>query len=244
MTRALPSGLFRALPVRQFFVLPLLFLIQGCSNYSALSTNQTEPAGFPSDRYQQADPNYVYPLDSEASQIIVTVRRGGLMARLGHDHIVSSNHVQGFIFLDSGSGQCTADLFVPIAMLEVDNAKLRTLAAMTTTPSAADIKGTRGNMLKSIEGEDFPFAQLHSSDCFTSVSGNKSTVELTIHGVTQQRKLDIALEQARGDELVISGTFSILQSDFGITPFSIMNGLIKVEDKLDLSFRLIAKKSL
>ena len=166
------------------------------------------------------------------------------MARLGHDHIVSSDHVQGFIFLDSRSDQCTADLFVPIGMLEVDNAKLRTRAAMTTTPTAADIKGTRGNMLKSIKGEDFPFAQLHSSDCFTSVSGNQSTVELTIHGVTQQRKLDIALEQTTGDELVISGTFSILQSDFGIIPFSIMNGLIKVQDKLDLSFRLIAKKSL
>lgn len=244
MIRTLPSSLFRALPSRLFFVLPLLFLIQGCSNYSALSSNQTEPAGFPSDRYQQADPNYVYPIDSQASQIVVTVRRGGLMARLGHDHIVSSNHVQGFIFLDPGRGQCSADIFVPMGILEVDNAKLRTLAAMTTTPSAADIKGTTGNMFKSIEAEAFPFAQLHSRDCFTSVSGNKSSVELTIHGVTQRRELDITLEQTAGKELTISGTFSILQSDFGITAFSIMNGLIKVEDRLDISFRLIAKKSL
>jgi len=32
------------------------------------------------------------------------------------------------------------------------------------------------------------------------------------------------------------------QSDFGITPFSVMNGLLKVQDKLDLSYHLVAKR--
>ena len=97
-------------------------------------------------------------------------------------------------------------------------------------------------MLKSIEAENFPFARLHSSDCLAALSGDQTEVLLTIHGVNQKQKIAIEIEEVSDSELILSGKFSILQTDFGIQPFSIMNGLIKVEDRLELDFRIVAQK--
>jgi len=229
---------------RQLAALLLLpLLLQGCSNYSQLADTQSQPANFPDSFYLQAEPNQVYRIDSQFSQIIVTVRRGGLMARLGHDHIVASNHVQGIIYLDRENQRCRAQLFVPLNILEVDNLQLRSAADMTTKPSAADIEGTTSNMLKSIEVEKFPFAQLHSQNCSGALSGQPVPVTLSIHGVSQNRSLNISLQQPGEAQLFISGDFAILQTDFGIEPFSIMNGLIKVQDRLHLSFQLRAQQT-
>jgi polyisoprenoid-binding protein YceI len=227
---------------RQFSALLLsLLLLQGCSQYSSLPASQSQPANFPDSFYLQAAPSQVYQINSQFSQIIVTVRRGGLMARLGHDHIVASNHVQGYIYLDRETQQCRAQIFVPLTLLDVDNPQLRAAAAMTTKPSPTEIEGTASNMLKSIGAERFPFAQLHSADCSSALREQPTPVALTIHGVTQARELDISLHQTDHSQLSISGEFSVLQSDFDIQPFSIMNGLLRVQDRLHLSFQLRAQ---
>ncbi|MDG1818408.1 MAG: hypothetical protein P8H31_01100, partial [Porticoccaceae bacterium] len=67
-------------------------------------------------------------------------------------------------------------------------------------------------------------------------------VLLTIHGAIQTQKIAINIEEVNEEKIILRGEFSILQSDFGIQPFSIMNGLIKVEDKLEMNFRIVALK--
>lgn len=183
--------------------------------------------------------NRVYRADSKLSQILVRAYRGGVMALLGHEHIIASQDVQGYILLNKTAGLCQADLFVPLAKLNVDDPQLRAEAALKTTPSLSSIDNTKKNMLKSIDAINFPFAQLHSSDCSAALSGKETKVVLTIHGVQQERQLAIALQQAQDNQLIVSGKFSILQTEFGIEPFSVFNGLIKVEDKLDLTYQLV-----
>ena len=97
-------------------------------------------------------------------------------------------------------------------------------------------------MFKSIEAADFPFARLHSSDCLRALSGEHSEVVLTIHGIDQTIHIAIDIEEVSENKLILGGELSVLQSDYGIQPFSIMNGLIKVEDRLELSYRIVALK--
>ena len=225
-----------------------LLLLVGCTSPGDISPQHKTPSDFPESiysEYSQAGSGTVYKVDSAASEILVTVRRGGIMASLGHDHIVASHDLQGYIFLDKSSSQnpsCRADFYAPIANLEVDNIELRRAAKLPTTPSAKDIAGTTSNMLKSVEAGEFPFARLHSSDCLKALSGEYSEVTFNIHGVDQKRNIAIAVEEVSEDKIILSGEFAVLQSDFGIQPFSIMNGLIKVEDKLELSYKIIARK--
>ena len=227
--------------------IPLLawLLLGGCATQQEFSSSKKAPADFPTSIYADQESDSVYKVDSPASRILITVRRGGMMASLGHDHIIASHDLQGFILLDRDSLQnpnCRADFYAQLANLEVDNAQLRSEAGLLTSPSQKDIAGTTSNMLKSIDAENFPFARLHSSDCLSALSGDQTEVLLTIHGVNQKQKIAIEIEEVSDSELILSGKFSILQTDFGIQPFSIMNGLIKVEDRLELDFRIVAQK--
>ena len=45
--------------------------------------------------------------------------------------------------------------------------------------------------------------------------------------------------QGLPDRLVVAGAFVLRQSDFGIKPFSVLGGLLAVEDELVVEFRLI-----
>ena len=173
------------------------------------------------------------------SQILVRAYRGGVLSLLSHEHLVASQEMQGYILINKTTGQCQTDLFVPLSKLNVDDPQLRTEAALDTASSLSTIANTKKNMLKSIDAADFSFAQLHSSDCFEALSGRDTKVLLTIHGVQQDRQLAITMQQTQDGLLIISGKFSILQTEFGIEPFSVFNGLIKVEDKLDLTYKLI-----
>lgn len=238
------NKLFRKVTIPLF----TLLLLGGCISPGDISPQQKAPSDYPESvyaEYAKAGNGSVYKVDSAASQVLISVRRGGIMASLGHDHIVASHDLQGYIFLDSDSSpnpSCRADFYAPIAKLEVDNAELRRAANLSTTPSAKDIAGTTSNMFKSIEAADFPFARLHSSDCLKALSGEHSEAVLTIHGVDQKRHLAIDIEKVGENKIILSGEFSVLQSDFGIQPFSIMNGLIKVEDRLELSYKIVARK--
>ena len=61
-----------------------------------------------------------------------------------------------------------------------------------------------------------------------------------IAGVT--RTLRVAAELERdGAVISASGAFAIKQSDFGITPMSVLGGAIVVQDQLELRFRIVAR---
>ena len=63
---------------------------------------------------------------------------------------------------------------------------------------------------------------------------------ITLHGVARSVDVPTQIENAPNG-LAASGTLSLLQSDFGITPMSVMGGAIQVLDQLDLQFRIVAR---
>src|SRR5213596_898768 len=115
------------------------------------------PADFPEGYYREAlgRGKPVFRVDSRESLVVIEVRRSGSLARLGHDHVVASHEIGGYVAPDEGR----ADLYVSLARLAVDEAALRTEAGFDTQPGESDIEGTRANMLeKVLEAEKFPFA--------------------------------------------------------------------------------------
>src|SRR5947209_17218286 len=117
----------------------------------------TPPADFPEGYYREAlaQGKPVFRVDSRESLVVIEVRRSGSLARLGHDHVVASHEVGGYVAPDEGR----ADLYVALARLEVDEAALRAEAGFDTQPTESDIEGTRANMLvRVLEADKFPFA--------------------------------------------------------------------------------------
>jgi polyisoprenoid-binding protein YceI len=199
------------------------------------------PKEFPASFYEQAAARGqpVYRVDPMNSLVALTVRRGGSMARLGHDHVIASRTVQGYVAPEAGR----ADLFIPLAELTVDEPALRAEAGLDTQPTESDIAGTRSNMLdKVLDVQQFPFALIRVSGSEQSPGGARIAVAITLHGTTRTFSLPMQMESA-GDKMRVSGLLEFNQSDFGIVPFSILGGAIQVKDELSLRFAISANRA-
>jgi hypothetical protein len=226
-----------------FTALLTMALLAGCSApREESSTAQQRPANFPAAIY--AKPNLqrsLYQLDSASSMVQIKVLRGGAMAKFGHDHIVASRDIQGYLLLGDNNA-CRADFYADINNLIVDDPVLRDRANLLTTPSEKDIAGTKTNMLISLQAEKFPLVQLQSLDCSGALDGQPVTTSISLHGVIQEQQLTMTVARPNTNSVVISGSFAILQTDFGIKPFSVFNGLLKVKDRLEISYQLVARR--
>ena len=197
------------------------------------------PADFPEGYYREAaaQGKPVFRVDSRESLVVIEVRRSGSLARLGHDHVVASHEVGGYVAPDEGR----ADLYVALARLAVDEAALRAGAGFDTQPTESDIQGTRANMLeKVLEAEKFPFALIQVSGANTMRGDVTLNVEITLHGSTRTLQVPARIEADAGG-MSVTGGFSFDQTDFGITPYSLLGGAIAVKNGVELRFRIIAR---
>lgn len=177
----------------------------------------------------------VFRVDPGSSLVTIEVRRGGSLARLGHDHVVASHDVQGYVAPDAGR----ADLHVRLDRLTVDEPALRDHAGFETQPSAEDIAATRENMLsKVLEADRFALAEIHITGNAAG-GGSPMQVAITLHGSTRTVAVPVTLD-SRDNALEATGEFTVRQTDFGITPYAALGGAIRVEDPVLVRFRIRA----
>lgn len=192
------------------------------------------PAAPPAPIVNQPPAAAALTIDSAQSLIAVTVRRSGLLARLGHDHLVASRHVTGTV----SPRQNRADFQFRLDQLTVDEANLRTAAGLEKQPSADAIDGTRNNMLtKVLEAERYPLVKVHAE---RGAAGQPLQVAITLHGVTRSMAIPAEIREING-VMTVTGSVNLKQSDFGIAPFAVMAGALAVQDQLELRFTLVAK---
>lgn len=187
----------------------------------------------------------VYSIDPAASDARIYVFRDGAAARLGHNHVLRVTRFEGYVNLPSDDPrQARFDLRVPLDQLTMDEPALRreTGGGFAGERSAADIEGTRRNMLGAqvLDAAQFPQMRLRSLRVEGDWPVLAAEVEITLHGVTQKQTLMLHVE--RSDALIkASGQFALRQSDYGIKPFSALGGIMKVADAVAVSFEITAK---
>ena len=170
------------------------------------------------------------------SLITITVRRSGPLARMGHDHIVATRQLEGFVDLQQGR----TELRFRLDQLTVDEAALRKQAGLATQPSADSIDGTRHNMFsKVLQAEAYPWVLVRAE----LEPGRRDMLHahITLHGVTHAYQVPLQLKDD-GARLQASGTFTVKQSDFGIEPFAVFGGALSVKDELALQFAISARR--
>jgi hypothetical protein len=206
---------------------------------SLIRGEERAPAGFPEQYYQDAilRQRPVFRVDPARSIVAIEVRRGGSLAQLGHDHVVASHDVRGYVAPE----ERRADVYVPLDRLVVDEPGLRAEAGFRTEPSATDVAATRQNMLeKVLEVERYPFALISVG---ADNGGAGFNVSITLHGVTRSHPIEAKVEVTT-DALGVSGQLALDQTEFGIVPFAILGGAIQVENKVNLRFDIRARRTL
>lgn len=182
-------------------------------------------------------------IDRPASQIQVFVYRAGPLAGFGHDHIVSTRDIWGYVTLGDDLKRSRLDLCVPVASLVVDDPKLRVAAGadFAKQPSPSAVAGTRRHMLGTVQldGQHYPFVEIHG----TVAGGRLPKLDLelvfTVRGVTHRVRTTTDVRTS-AEGLTASGTLTIRQSQLGITPYSALFGALKVRDTLVMRYKLVA----
>lgn len=187
----------------------------------------------------------IYQIDSQASELHILVYRGGTFARLGHNHVVTSKSLTGRAWMQPQFAASGFELSFPVADLIVDDPGARR-AAGSDFPAdipAADKEGTRKNMLRAevLDGERYPRVEVKSATVAGSLQAPQVTARITIKDASRDVTVPV-VAAVNGDRLTASGEFEILQTDFGIKPFSVALGALEVKDRLLVRFKLVASK--
>jgi hypothetical protein len=181
----------------------------------------------------------VYRILPEESLVLIHVTRTGAMKKLGHDHAVASEDVQGYIEINDDPSASRADVVLPLRNLVIDKPEHRQQLGLDTDPSESDVAGTYSNMLKVLGPEFYPWVAIRAMIVSTDETGTSLGVSITINGRAVELIVPVELE-IEATRLVVSGRTTIKQSDFGLVPFQAAGGLLRVADELDMAFHLVA----
>jgi len=183
-------------------------------------------------------------IDQKESVVVIRVYKEGKLSALGDNHLISTSQLEGALTFNSDRPELSNILLsVPTQSLIVNDPALRAKAeeGFNSKVGSFNRKITRKSMLgkKVLYAKKYPYINLESLQLPAQLNG-EATMRVTLRGTSQDEEVEITT-QFGNNVLQITGQFYLTQSDYGIAPFSIMFGGIRVKDALRLDFDVRAK---
>jgi polyisoprenoid-binding protein YceI len=186
----------------------------------------------------------LYRIDAAASSVHILAYRGGTMARMGHNHVISSTNFSGFIWRGSTLQGSGFNIVVPVNDLIVDDDEARKAEGAEFPLNIDDEarQGTRKNMLSEqvLDGAHFRSITIKSVAMTGTLDAPQVRAALQIKQQTREVTVPVTIEDG-GTQLTVRGEFKFLQSDFGIVPFSVGMGTLYVVDSVTIRFDLVGR---
>jgi hypothetical protein len=172
------------------------------------------------------------------------VYRGGLLESHGHNHVLISRDLSGDVHLPPDRRGGSFEVSLPVVTLAIDEpaARREEGAGFESEPSAADIEGTRGNLLGTRVLNAAAFPRLTVSGIGSGAGPETVDARIEVAGRIAAITLPVRVA-ATADELTASGEFVISQTTLGLTPFSVALGALQVRDEIRIRFRIVAQRS-
>ena len=186
----------------------------------------------------------IFSVDPLASEVYWRIYKAGLMARFGHNHVVSiGDGLEGQIGIGSDPANASWTLSFPVQGLVVDDPEIRARYGedFESEPSEDDIAGTKRNMLSEdvLNGDTYSVIQLSGTGFSGSLDDARLDAEVELLGRTVNLTFPAAIT-IDGDRLTISGEYRVLHEDLGMTPFSALGGALSVGDEIDFTYTIHA----
>ena len=152
-----------------------------------------------------------------------TLRTGvaGTASRAGHRLTIGFSSWSAAVAMDDDS-PASVELTVDVDSLEVRSGD-GGLTPMTPPERAV----ARLNALKSLKASKFPRISFVASDVSATADGYRLDGDLTICGTSRPHSVDVVV-----DGSTVSSESSVKQIDFGVKPYSLMMGALKVADEV------------
>lgn len=184
-------------------------------------------------------------LELEHSHVYIRVGK----ARIGHEHAVMGKLKSGELHLSAADNprQNPGKLVFDMRTFDADSDAARKYIGMGDSIDDATRRQVNANMLgkEVLDVQNFPtatFAVLKITHLEQASPRGLPQYDIagdfTLHGTTRPIHFTVDVEEIKG-WLRIRGAFAILQTQYGIKPYSKMFGAIGVADRLDIYGDLI-----
>lgn len=170
-----------------------------------------------------------WTLDPGCGELDILTGVAGPAARMGHRLTIVLRSWQATVSW-RGPRPVAADLTVDLDSLEVVRGE-----GGVTPLTGPEKSVARINALKSLNAKKYPRVRFTADDLTATEDGYRLTGTVEIHGTSQPQTVDLTITD-RGPEWGMSATVPLTQSVFGIKPFSLMMGTLKVADEVTLTF--------
>jgi hypothetical protein len=217
----------------------VLALSAGCA-----APPQVPPAALPPPPAAKSLPHEAWEVVS--SRLEVRVYRDGPMQQLGHNHVITSDALDGTIELRDPRPRTGFTLELPLASLVVDDPTVRAAAGaeFVAPVPEKDRAGTVHNLLGPavLDATRQPVLHLTAAGISGGPADYTARVRVGLRG--EQRVIDVPLTVSfEGDLLRIHASVSLRHADLGLAPFSVAFGALRVRDDIEIDCRLEARRA-
>ena len=179
-----------------------------------------------------------YRLIPEQSKFTVQAFAEGLFSAFGHDPVLA---IKDF----TGEAQFVPGSFESASLKITIKADSIVLSNEVSEKDRLEIEQTmREQVLEIAKYPEIVFVSSNISVTRLAEGRYRARIigDLTFHGVTQKNLWITAQVTVSGESLKAQGDFTLKQTDFGIKPFSVVGGTIKLKNELKFSFDIEAQK--
>jgi len=188
-------------------------------------------------------PGKIFNLDPKVSSVRIFAFRAGQAAKVGHNHVLSAPDFKGYFFLAlTGAAASSFDIEFRLDQLEIDNPderkNLGNAFASKLSPEA--IASTRDHMLgeDNLQAARFPFVRIRSVQISGETPKFAAKIKVDLHGQTREFWVPLTVI-GLPEHLSVEGSLVLRQSDFGAKPYSVLGGLLAVQDEVIVEFKLL-----
>ena len=169
----------------------------------------------------------VHALGPADGELLVFTYREGVAQKVGHDLILAATVWQATIEVDAGGQPASVSLQADPRGLQV-----RQGLHGAKPLSDSDRASIRDNIVKKVLGTQpvtFQASSVETTDGRVAASG-----QLALHGTSRP----VAFAGALDDSGRATGTLTLRQSDWGITPYKALMGALRVRDEVEVRIDL------
>jgi len=224
------------------FLWPLMLLVAGCA-VPPQQPPAVPPAGAP--------PTAAAALPSESwilvsSHLEVRVYRDGPMQKLGHNHLISSDAVEGSIELRKPLTKSGFDLRLPLESLVVDDASARDGAGgdFVNPVPQKDRDATRRNMLGEsvLDAASQAVLRLTAEELSGEPGSYQARVRVALRGGARVISVPFTVN-IEGSSLSAHANVRLTHADLGLVPFTVALGALRVRDDFEVDLKLEARRA-
>lgn len=227
---------------RNFALLFGLALLSACASTSPERTEQrlawTDQVQWP----ELSPPEAGQLLEVVESDVRIVVLPAGRLARFGHPHVIGGDVISGRVLLTEDPIESWVDLAIDVGQLVVDRPDWRAAEGFDPALEQQAIDDTRANLMSEavLHVDEFPRILLRGIELSGPAWAADLQAYVQIRDQVRSRRLPVRWSRTeRG--LSASGSFTLRQSEFGLTPFSALSGALSVTDELTVRFRVVAE---